>query len=188
MTGPTRRSLLAGMGAFAIAPAVAAGGEGRSGPDRQTSTTSQRPTPEPNLPISFAAFPQAPRAGERIEFFVASSAVEVDVVDVQWDFDGDGKKDGSGLRVGHIFPEPGRYPVTMRARTADGRTKTVTREIVVGPAVSTTSPATSDTTQQSTWTTGGRADTTGVSIPGFGILTALVGLGSLALAGLRQDD
>ena len=86
----------------------------------------------PTADFTFA--PERPRAGEPV-IFDASTSFDVDgqIVQYEWDFDGDGRTDAEGVVVEHVFPEPGEYPVTLTVTDDDGLQGRKTRTVVVLP-------------------------------------------------------
>ncbi len=152
------------------------------------TTTVATPTPEAGLGVTFAYFPERPVAGEQIRFFLATTTLgSTQIANVQWDFDRDGRKDVSGREVGHTYETPGVYLVTLRVTTTDGREGEVSRRVRVATAPETTTTPT-DQPSGTTVTPTSTADSSAVSIPGFGFLAGAAALAAVALKALRSGD
>jgi PKD repeat protein len=93
----------------------------------------QPPTPA-NLPptASFVFSPSPAPAGSSV-FFDASASTDSDgaIVIYQWDFNGDGFVDGSGVTATHIFATPATYQVRLTVTDDDGATASQTQAVTV---------------------------------------------------------
>ncbi len=79
------------------------------------STVSVIEIREPRLPIArFTFFPIEPRVGEDVRFDASNSAApDSQIIQYEWDFNGDGESDQRGLKVSYLFLSPGKYSVTL---------------------------------------------------------------------------
>jgi len=76
--------------------------------------------------------PDNPRAGESITFDGSDSFdFDGEVVAYEWDFDGDGKADATGVTAETTFPTPGSYEVTLTITDNDGNTDAISYTIDV---------------------------------------------------------
>jgi PKD repeat protein len=97
-----------------------------------------------NLPpiAQFTFFPNAPRAGQTVEFDGSLSTDEDPfTLNFTWDFgDGTGSQ---GKLAGHAFPKKGEYEVKLRVRDRGGLTDTYTYRVAVAKG-NTTVPVTAN--------------------------------------------
>jgi PKD repeat protein len=54
-----------------------------------------------------------------------------DIVDFQWDFDGDGQFDDSGQTVDHVYTSPGEYDLQLKIISSDDKTAISTVKVIV---------------------------------------------------------
>lgn len=65
-----------------------------------------------------------------------SSDPDNDIVDYEWDFDGDGRRDETGQKVDHTFDAAGEFEVALKVKdSADGSSEVKLKMIVTEPAV-----------------------------------------------------
>lgn len=96
---------------------------------------AERPRAVKFPPVAdFTFTPASPKAGERVRFD-ASESFDPDgqIVQYEWDFDSDGKIDAQGVRVEHVFTQPGEYIVTLTVTDNDGEKSTARKTVTVGP-------------------------------------------------------
>jgi len=80
----------------------------------------------------FAYSPEAPHAGEPVEFNGMSSLdFDGEIVSYAWDFEDDGTVDATGPIVLHAFPSSGNYDVRLTVTDDDGNEDTVVHTIKV---------------------------------------------------------
>ncbi len=81
---------------------------------------------------SFAFSPEAPFAGEPVEFNgMLSFDFDGTILAYAWDFDSNGVIDATGPIVLHVFPSAGDYAVRLTVTDDDGATDTVVRTLTV---------------------------------------------------------
>ncbi len=96
-----------------------------------------------NLPLPVAAAPESPSVGEEVTFDASGSSDEGgEIVQYEWDFDGNGTYDATGVTATHTYTAEGTYHVTLRVTDNLGEEQTTT--IVV--TVSESAPPTGYTT------------------------------------------
>jgi len=159
----------------------------------------------------FSVDPGDPQAGEAVGFDASATTATGEVLAYTWDF-GDGGT-GAGVAPTHSFEPAGDYAVELSVVDSDGRTGATTVDVTVdpvptptttepgdGPETGTQAPtsvSSSSVSPDSTAVpsstpsneagpgTGGRESSDG-SGPGFGVPTALAGLGGVAYALRRR--
>ena len=69
-------------------------------------------------------------------FFDASSSWDPDgtIVSYEWDFDGDGTYDATGVTISHIYTIPGEYTVKLRVTDDDGMMDIATDTKIIVPS------------------------------------------------------
>jgi len=74
----------------------------------------------PSADFSFS--PARPKVGE-VVVFDASASLDFDgeIVNYEWDFNGDGITDAMGIMVQHVFEQSGRFSVTLTVTDNDGK-------------------------------------------------------------------
>ena len=102
-----------------------------------TQRTESVPLAFDNLPPrpSFSVSPPNPELGQAVTFTSTSTDPDGTVAKVEWEFNGDGKyDDASGTTAQYVFPQPGRYPVSIRVsdERMPPRVAVLTQTIVVG--------------------------------------------------------
>ncbi len=86
----------------------------------------------PNAEFSYA--PHQPRVGEKVTFDASlSSDSDGQILLYEWDFDGDGVPDATGVIVVYIFRTPGNFPVRLTVTDNDGLKNFETKSIFVRP-------------------------------------------------------
>ena len=71
---------------------------------------------------SFTVSPASPKAGETVSFDASGSeAGSEPIVSYDWDFDGDGSSDATGVEAEHVFEESGDYDVELTVTGEEGR-------------------------------------------------------------------
>ena len=82
---------------------------------------------------SFSFSPSAPQVNQAV-LFDAGSSFDADgfITNYQWDFNGDGFNDASGVRVNVTFQSAGQRRVTLTVRDNSGLTATATQFVNVG--------------------------------------------------------
>lgn len=71
---------------------------------------------------SFTVSPASPKAGETVSFDASGSeAGSEPIASYEWDFDGDGSSDASGVEAEHVFEESGDYDVELTVTGEEGR-------------------------------------------------------------------
>jgi len=121
----------------------------------KTGTTTVRVNT--SLGLTLASSPEAPVAGQRVTFTVAT-ATGTSVSDATINFgDGDTQVLGAQRSVTHTYDAPGRYTAVVTARDANGETGTASTEVSVGsvPATLTASPASPALNQNTEFTVAG---------------------------------
>jgi hypothetical protein len=86
-----------------------------------------------SAPVDFSYSPASPSAGESVTF-TSTSSLQRPIVREDWDFDGDGRIDGSGPSVTHTFATPGSHTVTLRVQNDRGRVRSTSKLVTVSPA------------------------------------------------------
>jgi len=84
-------------------------------------------------PIACFEFtPAEPNTGQAIAYDASCSAdLDGTIILYEWDFDGDGLTDATGMSVTHAFPSVGVYPVTLMVTDNDGTVSADTQGIPV---------------------------------------------------------
>ncbi len=80
----------------------------------------------------FSYSPAAPTPGTTV-FFDASASYDPDgtIVSYQWDLNGDGAFDASGVQTTYRYGAAGTYNVTLQVRDRSGNTRQATRQVAV---------------------------------------------------------
>ncbi|GII58116.1 hypothetical protein Pth03_65050 [Planotetraspora thailandica] len=87
-------------------------------------------TPQAKISTDRASSSEAPLT---VEFSAAASRdEEPGTLTYEWDFDGNGSFDASGVTVSHTYTELGQYTARLRVTDAGGRSGLATTEITVG--------------------------------------------------------
>ncbi|WP_204077082.1 PQQ-dependent sugar dehydrogenase [Planotetraspora phitsanulokensis] len=87
-------------------------------------------TPQAKISTDRASSSEAPLT---VEFGAAASRdEEPGTLTYEWDFDGNGSFDASGVTVSHTYTELGQYTARLRVTDAGGRSGLATTEITVG--------------------------------------------------------
>ncbi len=83
----------------------------------------------------FVFSPTRPNRGENVNFD-ASGSHDSDgyITQYLWDFDGDGRTDGSGMQVSNRYWSAGQYNVKLTVRDNQGATNSITKTIRIGRA------------------------------------------------------
>lgn len=122
---------------------------------------------------AFEYAPSAPAAGESIAFDASpSSTTATEIISFTWDF-GDGET-AAGIEPTHTYSEGGEYRVTLGVADSRGQTSRTSSIIEVSPSrrdSTESGPSTEDSTST--------PESTGVQTPGFGVLSALAGIGAV---------
>ncbi len=93
---------------------------------KQIIMTFQPPTAD------FTFTPMNPSAGTSVSFDASDSFdFDGEVVRYDWDFDGDGKSDATGVAVEKTFPSSGSYDVTLTITDNEGNTDSITYTVDV---------------------------------------------------------
>ena len=61
----------------------------------------------------------------------ASSDPDGEIVRYEWDFNGDGQVDATGVVVSYVFEEPGEYSVVLIVTDNEGNQDSMTQAVVV---------------------------------------------------------
>lgn len=144
------------------------------------------------------ADPTSVTVGERVTF-TAMDVTDPDseVTAIEWDFDGDGKYEGSGTETHHTFEEPGEHEVTLRVTDEYGgsTTSTVTVSVrepegtdeggIASPTPTANRTVTNATVNATVTTSTG---TESRPAPGFGVLAAIGGATAVVLSRLRRRE
>ena len=84
---------------------------------------------------SFTVSPASPKAGETVSFDAGGSeAGSEPIVSYEWDFDGDGSSDASGVEAEHVFEESGDYDVELTVTGEEGRIGEASQSVSVEEA------------------------------------------------------
>ena len=81
----------------------------------------------------FSFAPEQPRIGEEVEFNAAGTTDPDgdELISFQWDFNGDGDIDATGVAVTHVFTTQGGHDVTLYVTDADGGQASVTKTVPI---------------------------------------------------------
>lgn len=90
-----------------------------------TTTTDDGPT------AAFSYEPQLPTTAEQITFNGTESAPQDEITNYEWDFEGDGTVDATGVTAAHVFDSAGEHNVTLTVTDAAGQTDTTTQTVQV---------------------------------------------------------
>lgn len=82
----------------------------------------------------FVFTPASPKAGEKV-LFDASESFDPDgqIAKYEWDFEGGGTIEAQGVKVEHIFKQPGSYEVTLTVTDNDGEKSMARKTVRVQP-------------------------------------------------------
>ena len=134
---------------------------------------------------AFGFLPQAPKAGDAVNFVSASSDPDGSISRLAWDLDGDGRfNDAVGPSATRVFDAAGTYTVGLAATDDRGVTSTASQTIVVAAAgvagAGTAPPATGAPARPAAGTTGGAiapalrsGGLAAAAVPGVGRLVLL---------------
>jgi PKD repeat protein len=104
-------------------------------PDSYPRLVSQTGAPggEDTAPTaSFSYDPGSPTTGTAVTFDASGSvASDGTITDYEWDFDGDGISDATGLTSSRVYASPGRYEVVLTVTDTTGASATATRAVNV---------------------------------------------------------
>ena len=134
-------------------------------------STAERDVAVRNAPpnATFTFTPTSPKLGQMVTFSAAGSGDPDGTIEVyEWDFDGDGLTDATGLSATRSFDVVGARPVTLTVTDDDGVKSAVTRVVPVQATPPSASfiftPATPYTGQVVTFNAGGSTDADGTII------------------------
>ena len=81
---------------------------------------------------AFTFTPEHPKVGETVTFDASASYdLDGEIVEYEWDFDGDSVIDATGKVVEHIFNDPGSYQVKLTVIDNDGFRSSTTAQVEV---------------------------------------------------------
>ena len=103
---------------------------------------------------AFDHSPQSPTAGEQVGFDASASTDDSTIASYEWDFDGDGATDATGVQAANTFASAGDHDVTLTVTDDDGATATTTQTVTVAAAPPENQPPTADAGSDQTVTEG----------------------------------